>query len=329
MKQTDLDAVRTTTLRLDADNKFTVMRQTSIRPLDVAMSTDDAALEDLVTGLLSVAAASGRNIMIENKGVPQYGMGGYYSEVTIRPDHNHVRYAMDVLQARREGTPEPEAPYPRPQPASPQLLRCRDIYWDESKPEIKAALQGDPSHLPHHVLVQLLREYDRRLMQMWDKVGFEGQHKLVDYSLLDKPAVTEPQPLLPALNDAIKDQREYFLSVFESRYGHGVIAMLSFDMQFPLIVQDLFQGGDDDNAFIQTLLQFDWYPIAAGKTTEEAINNLDAKLRRITFSKTTPLLIHWLDYVAVINARVREGHVYEIVHAQYEDAVENAYASGN
>lgn len=66
----------------------------------------------------------------------------------------------------------------------PQPLRSRDVHWADDKPTVKIALQIAPEHLPHAQLVEVVRELDRRFMQLHDKVAFEQAHKLIDYSRL-------------------------------------------------------------------------------------------------------------------------------------------------
>lgn len=63
----------------------------------------------------------------------------------------------------------------------PQPLRCREVHWADDKPQVKIALQIAPEHLPHDKLVEIVRELDRRFMQLHDKVSFERTHDLVDY----------------------------------------------------------------------------------------------------------------------------------------------------
>lgn len=71
------------------------------------------------------------------------------------------------------------------------LLKCRELFWDTNNVEIIAALKVAPQHLPKIILERLVKELDRRLMQMHDKVEFENQHGLVNYNLLEKGKVDE------------------------------------------------------------------------------------------------------------------------------------------
>jgi hypothetical protein len=160
---------------------FSVRRQTTVRPLHdpEVKAVSNAELEDMATALLNAAHASGQTITIENKSVAPYGMGGYAPQVKIHPNYASVRAAMDALQARRDGTAKPPAQLKYDPEHLPQPLKARLIPWPDADAELQDALSRDPRHLPHHVLVRLLKEYDRRLMQMWDKVGFERQHNLV------------------------------------------------------------------------------------------------------------------------------------------------------
>lgn len=52
-------------------------------------------------------------------------------------------------------------------------LRSIDAYWDPG------------SNIPDEA-AELVRELDRRFMQLWDKVTFESKHNLVDYEKLSK-----------------------------------------------------------------------------------------------------------------------------------------------
>ncbi len=62
------------------------------------------------------------------------------------------------------------------------LLKARSLPRDMLSPEMDAARKVAPEDLPRATLVRLLRDYDRRLVQMQDKVAFEREHELVDYS---------------------------------------------------------------------------------------------------------------------------------------------------
>jgi hypothetical protein len=66
------------------------------------------------------------------------------------------------------------------------LLKSTQLYWDPNNVEIIAALKVAPQHLPKIILERLVKELDRRLMQMHDKVAFEREHGLVNYDLLKK-----------------------------------------------------------------------------------------------------------------------------------------------
>lgn len=72
--------------------------------------------------------------------------------------------------------------------ASRPLLRSKDAYWDAARPDITAALKLQPELLSHADLVHLVRELDRRFMQLNDKVEFERKHNLVNYKPLAKSA---------------------------------------------------------------------------------------------------------------------------------------------
>lgn len=66
-----------------------------------------------------------------------------------------------------------------------QPLRAQAAYWDAVRPDIIAALKVAPEVMSREDLVQVLRELDRRFMQLVDKVDFERRRDLVDYSPLD------------------------------------------------------------------------------------------------------------------------------------------------
>lgn len=68
------------------------------------------------------------------------------------------------------------------------LLKSTEVPWPDPDPEIRAALSVAPEDVPKRILIRLLRELDRRHMQLQDKVRFEKLFGLVDYSpLLVKP----------------------------------------------------------------------------------------------------------------------------------------------
>ena len=66
----------------------------------------------------------------------------------------------------------------------PQLLRASNAHWDEGK--VKELLKKAPEELEQDEAVLLIRELDRRFMQLWDKVTFEREHGLIDYGKLQK-----------------------------------------------------------------------------------------------------------------------------------------------
>jgi len=67
---------------------------------------------------------------------------------------------------------------------TPPLLKSVVVPWDLSNLEMVAALKVPPDELPRSTLVKLVRELDRRHMQLQDKVGFERTYRLVDYNRL-------------------------------------------------------------------------------------------------------------------------------------------------
>jgi hypothetical protein len=66
------------------------------------------------------------------------------------------------------------------------VLRSQKAYWDAGRPDVIAALKLPPEMLSREDLLQLVRELDRRFVQFADKIAFEAEHKLVDYSLFPK-----------------------------------------------------------------------------------------------------------------------------------------------
>ncbi|AME28651.1 hypothetical protein [Burkholderia sp. PAMC 26561] len=65
-----------------------------------------------------------------------------------------------------------------------QTLRSAKAYWSSDRPDVLSALKVAPELLSNADLVHLIRELDRRFIQLWDKVTFERDHDLVDYSRL-------------------------------------------------------------------------------------------------------------------------------------------------
>lgn len=63
-------------------------------------------------------------------------------------------------------------------------LKSTAVPWPDVDPEIRAALTLPPEDLPKLTLIRLLRELDRRHMQLQDKIAFERHHKLVDYAVV-------------------------------------------------------------------------------------------------------------------------------------------------
>lgn len=61
-------------------------------------------------------------------------------------------------------------------------LRSNQAYWDPAKPEIQEALKQDPTKLSKDDLVMLVKELDRRFMQLWDKVTYERENGFVKYT---------------------------------------------------------------------------------------------------------------------------------------------------
>lgn len=61
-------------------------------------------------------------------------------------------------------------------------LRSAEAYWDPAKPEVQEALRKDIKDLSKDDLVMLVKELDRRFIQLWDKVTYEQKNGFVDYS---------------------------------------------------------------------------------------------------------------------------------------------------
>jgi len=91
-------------------------------------------------------------------------------------------------EAARQSLPFDSVPVPviGTNPESFQTLRSASAYWSSDRPDTIAALKVAPEVLSNDDLVQLIRELDRRFIQLWDKVTFERRHDLVDYSRLPK-----------------------------------------------------------------------------------------------------------------------------------------------
>lgn len=63
-------------------------------------------------------------------------------------------------------------------------LKAIEAPWHSE--EVRALLAKSPETLTQEELVVLVRELDRRFMQLWHKVAFERDLQLVDYSPLHK-----------------------------------------------------------------------------------------------------------------------------------------------
>lgn len=60
---------------------------------------------------------------------------------------------------------------------SHQKLRCTAAYWDPENKEIKESLDVPPELLDRNRLIKLVRELDRRFIQLWDKIGYENRSR--------------------------------------------------------------------------------------------------------------------------------------------------------
>lgn len=65
-----------------------------------------------------------------------------------------------------------------------QPLRSKVAYWSKDQKEIIHSLNQSPENLDRESLINLVRELDRRFIQLWDKVAFERERNLVDYERL-------------------------------------------------------------------------------------------------------------------------------------------------
>lgn len=59
---------------------------------------------------------------------------------------------------------------------SPYFLRAEKAYWENKV--------GDVNLLSREEMISLIKELDRRFIQLWDKVIFERDRNLVDYNKL-------------------------------------------------------------------------------------------------------------------------------------------------
>lgn len=59
----------------------------------------------------------------------------------------------------------------------PYKLRAERAYWEQTPVE-------DINELSKEQLIDLVKELDRRFIQLWDKVKYEADHNLVDYGKL-------------------------------------------------------------------------------------------------------------------------------------------------
>ena len=57
------------------------------------------------------------------------------------------------------------------------LLRTRNIYWDPDNAAVQAALKLSPDDMSREQLILMVRELDRRTIQLWDKVIFENSQR--------------------------------------------------------------------------------------------------------------------------------------------------------
>ncbi len=69
-------------------------------------------------------------------------------------------------------------------PITPIELKSKKVYWNPNDKIIQRVLESDVDvlNINKNDLVHLIKELDRRLLQLWDKVSFERENELVDYS---------------------------------------------------------------------------------------------------------------------------------------------------
>ena len=60
-------------------------------------------------------------------------------------------------------------------------LRSAEAYWSPDSP-VAGIITVDPEQLPRASLLLLVRELDRRFMQLWDKVQFERKQNEIQRS---------------------------------------------------------------------------------------------------------------------------------------------------
>jgi hypothetical protein len=128
--------------------------------------------------------------------------------------------------------------------------------------------------------------------------------------------------MIDVVNQAITSGNNYYLHIFESRYSRGTIALLVFEQEFAVEVEESFSGGDSDNSYIGGLLQLAYYPCAAGDSVLDAIAKLNQKLQGITPTENTPPFLAWLTYVGKVNERIGHDMEFETVARQQEKMLE-------
>jgi hypothetical protein len=65
------------------------------------------------------------------------------------------------------------------------MLKSSTLPWIENE-EAARLVNADPKLLNQEDLLKLVSALDARLMRLWDKIGFECEHGLIDYSKLNK-----------------------------------------------------------------------------------------------------------------------------------------------
>lgn len=80
---------------------------------------------------------------------------------------------------------------------------------------------------------------------------------------------------MEALNNKL---RQNVLSVFETRYGLGVMAFLAYDELKAEKIIGHFTGGDDEATSSEDWFLNAAYPAATGDTVTEALQNLNNKI---------------------------------------------------
>jgi hypothetical protein len=84
------------------------------------------------------------------------------------------------------------------------------------------------------------------------------------------------------LNNLLDLKCGMVLTIFQGRYGDGIVTVLTTDSKYGNMLEDTFSDGDDLWANAKfPLVDTQWYPIVFTETVEEAIPAMKAKLKDI------------------------------------------------